>query len=609
MSGHASNDRTVLVCKGTGCVSSGAGSIFDALAAELGKTGLAGIDLKLTGCHGFCQRGPIVIVEPDGVFYSAVQEQDVAEIVESHLMNNVAVERLFYRDPVTDKPIMHYKDIPFYANQDRIVLKNCGHINPEKIEDSIEVGIYSALKKVVRDMTPEQLIEVIKTSGLRGRGGAGFPAAVKWKFCRDAEGDQKYIICNADEGDPGAFMDRSILEASPHQVIEGMIIAGYAIGASKGYFYVRAEYPLAVERLKIAADQAREKGLLGKNILGSNFDFDLQIFLGAGAFVCGEETALIASIEGYRGMPRVRPPFPAQKGLFGKPTIINNVKTLSYLAEIINRGAGWFASIGTAKSPGTAVFALTGKVANCGLVEVPMGTPLRKIIYDIGGGIPGGGRYKAVQTGGPSGGCLPESLLDTPVDFENLAAAGSIMGSGGMIVMDQDSCMVDIARYFIEFTHSESCGKCVPCRVGSQHLLRLLTDITEGRGDSSMIDRLLKLANTVKATSLCGLGQTAPNPVLTTIRHFRNEYEAHIIEKRCPALKCKALLVYDIDQEKCKSCGICKKSCPTQAITGSKKKKEPFIVHQEQCIKCGTCWTVCPYESVQKTSPGIGASV
>ncbi len=602
MTNSNDNGRTVLVCLGTGCVSSGSVDIYGAIEAEVKKAGLGGINVKFTGCHGFCQRGPIVIIEPEGVFYSAVKEKDVPEIVESHLKNNKPVERLFYRDPATDEPVKCYRDIPFYAGQERIVLKNCGHINPEVIEDSINAGVYQATEKVLHEMTPEDVIETIKKSGLRGRGGAGFPAAVKWKFCRDENADQKYIICNADEGDPGAFMDRSILEANPHQVIEGMIIAGYAIGATKGFIYVRAEYPLAVKRLYIAVSQAREKGFLGGNIAGSDFSFDLKIFQGAGAFVCGEETGLIASIEGSRGMPRTRPPFPAQKGLWGRPTIINNVKTLSYIPEIINKGADWFAGIGTEKSPGTAVFALTGKVANSGLIEVPMGTTLREIIFGIGGGIPDGKKFKAVQTGGPSGGCIPAQFLDMKVDFDELAKVGSIMGSGGMVVMDEDSCMVDIARYFLSFTENESCGKCTPCRMGTQHVLRILNDITEGKGRPDDIDTLEKLCGVIKDASLCGLGQTAPNPVLTTIEHFRDEYEAHITEGRCPALACKALLTYAIDAETCKSCGLCKKDCPTDAITGSVKPPEAFVIHEERCIRCGMCFSVCPFDAVQKTS-------
>jgi len=597
--------KTIIVCQGTGCVSSGATPTYKALEAEIGNAGLTDIQMKLTGCHGFCQRGPIVIVEPEGIFYSGVQEKDCQEIVESHLKNGQPVERLFYGDPVTGEPIATYGEIPFYANQERIVLARCGHINPEVIDDSIDSGIYRAAPRVFGEMSPAEVREEIKTAGLRGRGGAGFPTGVKWGFCANVEADQKYIICNADEGDPGAFMDRSILEATPHQVLEGMIIAGYAIGATKGYIYARAEYPLAIKRLGIAIEQAREKGFLGSRVFGSEFDFDITIFQGAGAFVCGEETALIGSIEGGRGMPRTRPPFPAVKGLWGRPTVINNVKTLATVPEIINRGAGWFAHIGTEKSPGTAVFALTGKVANCGLIEVPMGTPLRKIIFDIGGGIVDGGRFKAVQTGGPSGGCLPEEFLDTPVDFESLAKAGSIMGSGGMVVMDESTCMVDLARYFLDFTQKESCGKCVPCRMGTKQMLEILEDICEGRGEPDDIPKLMELAEAVKEGSLCGLGQTAPNPVMTTMKYFRHEYEAHVYEKRCPALKCKSMLQYHVDQEACKLCGTCKKNCPADAIRGDKKKEIPFEIDVDKCIRCGMCYTVCPFGAVVKKSPGI----
>ncbi|MFC1474769.1 NADH-quinone oxidoreductase subunit NuoF [bacterium] len=601
----ADKDRLILVCQGTGCVSAGSTDIQGSIEAGTKAAGL-NIDIKLTGCHGFCQRGPIVIVEPEGIFYANVAEKDVEEIVES-LKTGDPVERLYYRHPTTDEPIKCYKDIPFYAGQERIVLRNCGHINPEIIQDSIDAGIYSALDKALNKMTPEEIIEEVKKAGLRGRGGAGFPTAIKWGFCNKAQADQKYIICNADEGDPGAFMDRSILEATPHQVIEGMILAGRAIGATKGVIYARAEYPLAIARLKIAIDQAREKGFLGKAVAGSDHDFDLRVFEGAGAFVCGEETALIGSIEGGRGMPRTRPPFPANKGLWGKPTIINNVKTLSYIGDIINRGADWFTGIGTEKSPGTAVFALTGMVENCGLIEVPMGTPLRKIIYEIGGGIIGGKPYKAVQTGGPSGGCLPEQFLDTPVDFESLAKAGSIMGSGGMVVMDEETCMVDVARYFLDFTQKESCGKCVPCRMGTKMMLEILEDICEGRGKPADIDTLMDLAVNIKQGSLCGLGQTAPNPVITTIKYFRHEYEAHVNEKRCPALKCKVMLEYEIDQETCKMCGLCRRNCPAEAITGDKKKEIPFEIHKDLCIQCGMCYTACKFNAVVKTSPGLAA--
>jgi len=502
-----------------------------------------GTEVDFTGCHGFCQQGPNVVVEPEGIFYTHVEPEDSADIVTLHLQNGKPVERLFYRDPVTGQAIPHYSDISFYNKQERVILRNCGHINPERINDYIGRGGYQALRKVLFSMTPEQVIEEIRKSGLRGRGGAGFPTGTKWEFCRSAPGSLKYVICNADEGDPGAFMDRSILEADPHAVIEGLIIAAYAVGATEGYIYVRAEYPLAVSRLRTALRQAEENGFLGNDVLGSSFSFTVYIKEGAGAFVCGEETALIASIESRRGMPRPRPPFPAQSGLDGKPTTINNVKTLVSVTIIIERGAEWFASIGTEKSKGTAVFALTGKIANSGLVEVPMGTSLAHIVYDIGGGIPRGKQLKAVQTGGPSGGCIPARLIDSPVNYETLASLGSIMGSGGMVVMDETNCMVEIARYFLSFTQAESCGKCTPCRLGTRQMLEILTRITEGKGHDDDIDSLITIATTVKECSLCGLGQTSPNPVLSTIKYFRDEYEAHIREKKCPAAVCDALMI------------------------------------------------------------------
>jgi NADH-quinone oxidoreductase subunit F len=536
----ADSQRTVLVCRGSGCP--GSDEILKRLGEEITRLGLP-VEIKLTGCHGFCQAGPTVIVQPEDVFYCHVSVDDVSEIVQEHLRDHQVVSRLLYTDPVTGQAIPHYSDINFYKKQERVILRNCGRINPERIDDYLATGGYQSLRKVLSQMTPEQVVEEIKKAGLRGRGGAGFPTAVKWQLCRNAPGSPKYMICNADEGDPGAFMDRAILEADPHSVLEGLIIAAYAIGAAEGYIYCRAEKPLAIERLQIALKQVKEHGFVGDNILGSGFSLQVEIREGAGAFVCGEETALMMSIEGLRGMPRPRPPFPAQSGLDGKPTIINNVKTLATVPIIIERGADWYASIGTEKSKGTAVFALTGKVANCGLVEVPMGTPLSKIIFDIGGGIPRGKRFKAVQTGGPSGGCIPARFMDLPVDYESLTKLGSIMGSGGMVVMDEATCMVDIARFFLNFTQNESCGKCTPCRLGTRQMLEILTRITEGKGREQDIDTLLAIASTVKECSLCGLGQTSPNPVLTTINYFRDEYDAHIKEKKCPAAVCDALMI------------------------------------------------------------------
>ncbi len=537
----ASKTITVLVCQGTGCTSSKSEQVREALEAEVKKAGLTNAKIDFTGCHGFCQQGPIVVVEPEGIFYAHVKVEDAADIIIG-IKNNKPVERLFYRDPVTNEPIASYHNIKFYMKQKRLILRNCGHINPERIDDYIAVEGYQALKKVLSSMTPDQVIAEVKKSGLRGRGGAGFSTGQKWELCAKEKADQKYMICNADEGDPGAFMDRSTMEGDPHTVIEGLIIAAYAIGASEGYIYCRAEYPLAIKRLYVAIKQAEERGFLGDNILGSKFSFKVHIKEGAGAFVCGEETCLIASIEGRRGMPRPRPPFPAQVGLWGKPTTINNVKSLASIPVIINKGAVWYAAIGTEKSKGTVVFALTGKIANSGLVEVPMGTILSEIIFDIGGGIPKGKRFKAVQTGGPSGGCLPASFLNSPVDYETLAAAGSIMGSGGMVVLDEDTCMVDMARYFLSFTQLESCGKCIQCRWGTKQMLNILEDITSGKGRPGDIDFLIELSEAVKVGSRCGLGQTAPNPVLSTIRYFRDEYESHVKKLHCPAAVCKGLV-------------------------------------------------------------------
>ena len=535
--------RMVLVCQGTGCISGGAEQVLSSLQREVARLNLGeSIEVKRTGCHGFCQRGPLVVTKPEGIFYSKVRPDDATEIARSQLPEGRPVERLFYRDPVTDVPIPYYRDIPFYNRQQRTVLRNCGNIDPEDIEDYLAVDGYQGLRKALLEMTPEQIISEVKQSGLRGLGGAGFPTGQKWEACQRAPGEEKYVICNADEGDPGAFQDRSVMEGDPHSVLEGMIIAGYAVGARRGFIYVRAEYPLAVKRLRVAIGQARDKGFLGRNMLGSGFDFDIEIFQGAGAFVCGESTALVLSIEGKRGMPKPLPrPRTAEVGLWGKPTLLNNVKTFCNIPLIITHGSEWFVAKGTERSKGTAIFSLTGKVANNGLIEVPMGITLREIIYDIGGGIPEGKAFKAVQTGGPSGGCLPASLLDMPVDFDSLTAAGSMMGSGGMVVMDEDTCMVDIARYFLDFTRRESCGQCIPCRVGTKQMFDILDDITQGQGRPEDIELLLELGEAVARSSLCALGQTTPNPVLTTMRYFRYEYEAHIYEKKCPAGVCQAL--------------------------------------------------------------------
>ncbi|MCJ7604925.1 MAG: NADH-quinone oxidoreductase subunit NuoF [Dehalococcoidales bacterium] len=586
------NQRTIYVCQGTGCVSGKAFEITEALKNVVQELGLQHVKVDFTGCHGFCEQGPVAIIEPECTFYTHLTVDDAREIVESDLRDGVPVERLFYQDPVSGEAIACYNDIKFYSMQHRIILRNCGRLNPEVIEDYIAVGGYESLKKALKEMTPKEVIDEIKASGLRGRGGAGFSTGTKWEFCYNAEGDQKYMICNADEGDPGAFMDRSTMEGDPHTVIEGMTIGAYAIGASEGYIYLRAEYPLAVKRVRLALVQAEEKGFIGDNIQGSGFSFNIHVKEGAGAFVCGEETALMASIEGKRGMPRSRPPFPATSGLWGKPSNINTVKSLATIPEIIAHGAEWYASTGTEKSKGTCVFALTGKIANSGLIEVPMGIPLREIIFEIGGGIPGGKKFKAVQTGGPSGGCLPETYLDQSVDYESLAAAGSMMGSGGMVVLDEETCIVDIARYFLSFTQAESCGKCVPCRIGTKQMLDILERICRGEGVPGDIDLLEVLGQQIKAGSLCQLGQTAPNPVLTTLRYFRDEYEAHINEKRCPALSCVNLISFYILPDKCQGCGICRRSCPVECIAGDKKMVH--LIDQEKCIKCGTCLEVCP---------------
>ncbi len=592
----------VLICGGTGCTSSGSMKIISKFSEELAKQGLSDeIKVVQTGCFGLCALGPVVIVYPEGTFYSRVTEEDVPEIVEEHLLKGRLVQRLVYDDigggEKANGPVA-LNDTGFYKHQHRVALRNCGVINPENIDEYIATDGYLALGKVLTEMTPDDVIKVIGDSGLRGRGGAGFPTARKWQFAKNSVSDKKYVVCNADEGDPGAFMDRSVLEGDPHAVLEAMAIAGYAIGADEGFVYVRAEYPIAVKRLTIAIAQAREYGLLGKNIFGTGFNFDVHIRLGSGAFVCGEETALLTSIEGNRGEPRPRPPFPAVKGLFGQPTIINNVETLANVAQIINNGAEWFASMGTEKSKGTKVFALGGKINHTGLVEIPMGTPLRTIIEDIGGGVPHGKKFKAAQTGGPSGGCIPASLIDTPVDYESLIAIGSMMGSGGLIVMDEDNCMVDIAKFFLEFTVDESCGKCTPCRIGTRRMLDILDKITAGKGEDGDIEKLEELAKTIKATALCGLGQTAPNPVLSTLHYFRDEYEAHIKEKRCPAGHCKKLSRFIIDPEKCKGCSACARKCPVGAIEGV--VRSPYKVDQAKCIKCGTCIEACRFGAISK---------
>ena len=590
----------VMVCGGTGCTSSNSDKIAQAFETEIQATGLQDeVKVIRTGCFGLCALGPIVVIYPEGSFYSMVKEENVKEIVDEHLLKGRPVTRLLYDETVAeDNTIKSLDETAFYKKQLRIALRNCGVINPENIDEYIAFDGYAALGKVLTEMTPEQVIQTMLDSGLRGRGGAGFPTGLKWKFAAGNKADQKYVCCNADEGDPGAFMDRSILEGDPHVVIEAMAIAAYAIGASQGYVYIRAEYPIAVQRLTIAINQAREYGLLGKNIFGTDFCFDLDIKLGAGAFVCGEETALMNSIQGNRGEPWPRPPFPAVKGLFAKPTILNNVETYANVPQIILKGADWFASMGTEKSKGTKVFALGGKINNTGLVEIPMGTTLRTIVEEIGGGIPGGKKFKAAQTGGPSGGCIPASLIDTPIDYDNLIAIGSMMGSGGLIVMDEDTCMVDIAKFFLEFTVDESCGKCTPCRVGTKRLLELLTKITDGKGTMEDLDKITELAEFIKANSLCGLGQTAPNPVLSTLRYFRDEYEEHIKNKRCPAGVCKALLNYKIDPVKCKGCTLCARACPAGAITGT--VRQPHVIDTAKCVKCGACMEKCKFGAISK---------
>ena len=591
--------RALIVCGGTGCLSSDSAAIIEEIERQIKERGLEEkVTVNKVGCFGFCSQGPFVKIFPEDTLYRGVSVKDVEEIFEKDILNGEVVERLLYKDPITGGLIQKQEDINFYKKQLRIALHGCGTINPEQIEEALGAGAFQGLLRALT-MTPQQVIDEVLASGLRGRGGGGFPTGRKWQFARNQENDVKYVVCNGDEGDPGAFMDRSILEGNPLAVIEGMMIAGYAIGAQNGYFYVRAEYPIAVERLRIAIKQARELGLLGENILGSGFSFDVHIRLGAGAFVCGEETALLNSIEGQRGMPRPRPPFPAVKGLWGKPTIINNVESYACVPTILREGAEKFASVGTERSKGTKVFALGGKVNNVGLVEIPMGTTLRELIFDIGGGIPGGKKFKAIQTGGPSGGCLTEKDLDEQIDFDNLVSLGSMMGSGGAIVMDEDNCMVDVAKFYMEFICDESCGKCSPCRIGTKRMLEILTKITDGKGEMKDLEELEELAEYVKSNSLCGLGQTAANPIISTMKQFREEYIAHIVDKKCPAKICKNLMEYYIEPEKCKMCSLCARQCPVGAISGE-VRKTPYVIDQAKCIKCGMCLSSCKFGAIIK---------
>ena len=588
-------EKHILVCQGTGCTSSKSPEILENFKRIIKEKNVQNVRVIKTGCFGLCAKGPIVIIRPEDTFYAMVKPEDCEEIIESHIINGKVVDRLLCKD-IDGTKVQKLDDLTFYKKQKRIALKNCGVINPENIDEYIAFDGYRALARVLLEMNQDEVIDIITKSGLRGRGGAGFPTGKKWKSTKDAKGDTKYVVCNADEGDPGAFMDRSILEGDPHAILEAMEIAGFAVGAKKGFIYVRAEYPIAVERLKIAIDQAREYGLLGENIFGTSFSFDIEIRLGAGAFVCGEETALLESIEGKRGQPRVKPPYPAQAGLWGMPTLINNVETYANIAQIILKGAEWYSSIGTENSKGTKVFALGGNVNNVGLVEVPMGTTLREIVYDIGGGIPNGRDFKAAQTGGPSGGCIPKEHLDTPIDYESLKQIGSMMGSGGLIIMDDTKCMVCLAKFYLEFTVSESCGKCTPCRIGTKRMLEILEKLCSGEGEEYDIYRLEKLAVNIQKSSICGLGQSAPNPVISTMKYFRDEFRQHAIEKECRAMECKALSKIQIDEEKCKSCGLCQKNCPVGAIEG--KDREKRIINQEKCIKCGTCIKACPFHAI-----------
>ena len=588
-------EKHILVCRGTGCTSSKSPEIIENFRNIIKEKGIQNVRVIQTGCFGLCAKGPIVIIRPEDTFYAMVTPDDCKEIIEKHIEKGELVERLLCKD-VDNTMVNRLDELNFYKKQKRIALKNCGIIDPEEIDEYIAFDGYKALEQVLIKMTPDEVINEVSESGLRGRGGAGFPTGKKWLFTKQAEGDQKYVVCNADEGDPGAFMDRSILEGDPHSVLEAMEIAGYSIGADKGYIYVRAEYPIAVQRLRVAIDQAREYGLLGKNIFGTDFSFYIEIRLGAGAFVCGEETALLESIEGRRGQPRVKPPYPANSGLWGKPTLINNVETYANITRIILNGAKWYASIGTEKSKGTKVFALGGNVNNIGLVEVPMGTTLREIVFDIGGGIPNNREFKAAQTGGPSGGCIPKEHLDTPIDYESLASIGSMMGSGGLIVMDDSKCMVNIAKFYLDFTVSESCGKCTPCRIGTKRMLEILNKMCEGQAEEEDLYKLEKLALNIKKSAICGLGQTAPNPVLSTLKYFRDEYMEHIKYKKCRAGQCKALANIEIDPEKCKGCGICKRNCPVNAITG--EPRQPHKIDPDICIKCGTCVDKCPFKAI-----------